>query len=134
MLVSSTVRDVAVKSDDRATVAALRRWLELQNGEREFCGTDYHPGDNVFTFEDGRPPHPDTTGQRFDRRAIAHHFHDLRHPYATDALKAGVRPKVISERIGDADVWILAPDLRPWSQGRRSRRGRAGSLNTSDDD
>ena len=54
-----------------------------------------------------RPPHPDTTRQRFDRlaaAAAAHHFHDLRHPYATDALTAGVRPKVISERIGHADV------------------------------
>ncbi len=107
MLVSSTVRDGAVKSDDRATVAALRRWLELQNGEREFYGTDYDPGDYVFTFEDSRPPHPDTTRQRFDRlaaAAAAHQLHDLRHPYATGALKAGVRPKVISERIGLADV------------------------------
>ena len=61
MLVRSTVRGAAVKSDDRATVAALRRWLELQNGEREFYCNDYHAGDYVFTFEDGRPPHPDTT-------------------------------------------------------------------------
>jgi hypothetical protein len=107
MLVSSTVRDAAVKSDDRATVGALRRWFELQNGEREFYCNDYHPGNYVFTFEDGRPPHPDTTRQRFDRlaaAAAAHHFHDLRHPFATDALNAGVRPKVISERIGHADV------------------------------
>ena len=71
MLVSSTVRDAAVKSDDRATVAALRRWVELQNGGREFYGTDYHPGDYLFTFEDGRSPHSDTTRQRFDRLAAA---------------------------------------------------------------
>ena len=38
------------------------------------------------------------------RGAIAHHFHDLRHPYATGPLKAGVHPKVINERIGHADV------------------------------
>ena len=32
-------------------------------------------------------------------------FHDLlRHSYATGALKAGVSPKVLSERIGHADV------------------------------
>lgn len=66
-----TVRDAAVKSDDRATAAALRRWLELQNGEREFYCNDYHPGDNVFTFEGGRPPHPDTTRQQFDLLAAA---------------------------------------------------------------
>jgi integrase len=32
------------------------------------------------------------------------HNHDLRHSYATGALKAGVSPKVISERIGHANV------------------------------
>jgi integrase len=96
-------------SIDRATIAALRRWRLHQDGEREFFGTDYHPGDYVFTFEDGRPPHPDTIRQRFDRLAAAAGlsritFHDLRHSYATGALKAGISPKVISERIGHADV------------------------------
>ncbi|OBJ84073.1 integrase [Mycobacterium sp. 1245852.3] len=96
-------------SIDRATVAALRSWREVQNHEREFFGPDYHPGDFVFTFEDGRPPHPDTIRQRFDRLAAAAGlsritFHDLRHSYATGALKAGVNPKVISERIGHANV------------------------------
>jgi integrase len=47
-------------------------------------GTDYHLGNYVFTFEDGRPPHPDTIRQRFDRLAAAAGlsritFHDLRH-------------------------------------------------------
>jgi integrase len=96
-------------SIDRATAAALRRWRERQDGEREFLGADYHPGDYVFTFEDGRPPHPDTIRQRFDRLAAAAGlsritFHDLRHSYATGALKAGVSPKILSERIGHADV------------------------------
>jgi integrase len=96
-------------SIDRATVAALRRLRERQNGEREFFGSAYHGGDYVFTFEDGRPPHPDTIRQRFDRLAAAAGlsritFHDLRHSYATGALKAGVNPKIISERIGHADV------------------------------
>ncbi|WP_231989586.1 tyrosine-type recombinase/integrase [Mycobacterium sp. 852002-51057_SCH5723018] len=31
-------------------------------------------------------------------------FHDLRHSYATSALKAGLSPKVVSERIGHATV------------------------------
>ena len=96
-------------SIDRVTVAALRRWRERQDGERELFGADYHPGDYVFTFEDGRPPHPDTIRQRFDRLAAAAGlsritFHDLRHSYATGALKAGVSPKILSERIGHADV------------------------------
>ncbi|MCT7365101.1 integrase [Mycolicibacterium llatzerense] len=94
---------------DRATLSALQSWREHQDKEREFYGADYHPGGYVFTFEDGRPPHPDTIRQRFDRLAAAAGlsritFHDLRHSYATGALKAGVNPKVISERIGHADV------------------------------
>src|ERR1700694_3867283 len=52
---------------------------------------------------------PDTIRQRFDRLAAAAGlsritFHDLRHSYATGALKAGVSPKVISERLGHANV------------------------------
>jgi integrase len=63
----------------------------------------------VFTFEDGRPPHPDTIRQRFDRLEASAGltritFHELRHSYATDALKAGINPKVVSERIGHANV------------------------------
>ena len=96
-------------SIDRATLAALRRCRERQDGERELLGAAYNPGDYVFTFEDGRPPHPDTIRQRFDRLAAAAGlsritFHDLRHSYATSALKAGLSPKVVSERIGHADA------------------------------
>lgn len=96
-------------SIDRATVAALRRWREFQDSEREFFGDAYHPGDYLFTYQDGRPPHPDTIRQRFDRLAAAAGlsritFHDLRHSYATGALRAGISPKVISERIGHANV------------------------------
>jgi integrase len=94
---------------DGVTIAALREWRDQQDREREFFGTDYHPGDFVFTYQDGRPPHPDSIRQRFDRLAAAAGlaritFHDLRHSYATAALRAGVNPKVISERIGHANV------------------------------
>jgi hypothetical protein len=62
----------------------------------------------MFTFEDGRPPHPDTIRQRFDRLSAAGlsriTFHDLRHSYATGALKAGISPKVVSHRVGHANV------------------------------
>jgi integrase len=76
-------------SIDRATASALETWRGIQVRERDFLGTDYHAGDYVFTFADGRPPHPDTIRQRFDRLAAAAGlsritFHDLRHSYATD--------------------------------------------------
>jgi integrase len=94
---------------DKATVAALLAWRTAQDCEREFFGADYHPGGYVFTFEDGRPPHPDSIRQRFDRLAAAAglpriSFHDLRHSYATGVLKAGVSPRVVSDRIGHANV------------------------------
>jgi integrase len=33
-------------------------------------------------------------------------FHDLRHTHATQLLKAGVHPKVVSERLGHASIGI----------------------------
>ena len=92
---------------DRTTVNALRSGASVQRRRTRFFGGDYHPGNYVFTFEDGRPPHPDTIRQRFDRLAAAAGlsritFHDLRHSYATGALKSGVSPKILSERIGHA--------------------------------
>ena len=52
---------------------------------------------------------PDTIRQRFDCLAAAAGlsritFHDLRHSYATGALKAGVSANVVSDRIGHANV------------------------------
>jgi len=70
-------------SVDRATASALEKWRVIQDGERDFFCADYHPGDYVFT-------------------RIT--FHDLRHSYATGALKAGISPKVVSQRIGHANV------------------------------
>lgn len=85
-------------SIDHATVDALRRWRKIQDSERTFFGDAYHPGDYVFTYQDGRPLHPDSIRQRFDRLAAAAGlsritFHDLRHSYATGALRAGVSPR-----------------------------------------
>ncbi|WP_142392599.1 tyrosine-type recombinase/integrase [Mycobacterium sp. 3519A] len=96
-------------SIDRATTAALKQWRTVQDSERDFFGNAYHPGHFVFTYQDGRPLHPDSIRQRFDRLAAAAGlpritFHDLRHSYATGALRAGVSPKIVSERIGHANI------------------------------
>jgi integrase len=47
--------------------------------------------------------------QRFNRLSarcgLPHiRLHDLRHSYATAALKAGVNPKIVSQRLGHASV------------------------------
>ena len=55
--------------------------------------------------------HPDGFSRDFDRivRSLdvpRIRLHDLRHTYATLALKAGVHPKVVSERLGHATVGV----------------------------
>jgi integrase len=53
--------------------------------------------------------HPDVLRQRFvrisERCGLPHiRLHDIRHSYATAALKAGVNPKIVSQRLGHASV------------------------------
>jgi len=70
--------------------------------------------------------------QRFDRLAAAAGlsritFHDLRHSYATGALKAGLSPKVVSERIGHANVGFFletSPTSSKTTTGTRLSRQR----------
>ena len=65
----------------------------------------------VFCGLDGLPPRPDTFTATFKRLrdplplpTIT--LHDLRHTSATLALAAGVHPKVVSERLGHANIGI----------------------------
>lgn len=59
----------------------------------------------------GSPPNPKAFSNLFvslDNRAGLPpiRLHDLRHSYATDALASGVPVKVVSQRIGHADVGV----------------------------
>jgi integrase len=90
---------------DPVTVTALAAWKSHQDSERAFFGRGYENGDRVFTWEDGRPVHPDVVRQRFNRLSVRcglpHiRLHDMRHSYATAALKAGVHLKIVSARLG----------------------------------
>jgi len=98
---------------DPATVAALREWLAHQISERIFFDRDYQRTDRVFTWENGRPVHPDVIRQRFnrlsDRAGLPHiRLHDMRHSYATAALKAGIHLKIVSARLGHASETFTA--------------------------
>jgi integrase len=58
---------------------------------------------------DGSSIHPQTFSQSFERHVAAAKLptislHTLRHSHATLALRAGVHPKVVSERLGHASV------------------------------
>jgi integrase len=58
---------------------------------------------------DGRPVHPDTITERFnrlvDRAGVKRiRLHDVRHTYAATSLDAGVDPKIVADRIGHANM------------------------------
>ncbi len=90
---------------DQETVEQLRAHRARQEAERAEWGTDYQDQDLVVAKENGKPIHPHTFSQSFERLIEKHNLrrirlHDLRHTHATLALKAGVPVKVISERLG----------------------------------
>lgn len=63
----------------------------------------------VFSSWDGKPLHATSVGKwwsRFVKRKGLKHirFHDLRHTSATYLINQGVHPKMISERLGHADI------------------------------
>jgi integrase len=93
------------------TVAALREHRRGQATERLLVGADYVNHDLVFAEPDGSPIHPDKFRKRLEVRIGRSglppiRFHDLRHTYATLALRAGVHPKVVAEVLGHANISI----------------------------
>jgi integrase len=105
---------------DPATLEALGDHRRRQAEERALAeiGDD---NDLVFTWPDGRPLHPDLITDWFQRHAKrvvwqqdgqqkvglpAIRLHDVRHSYATAALAAGIPAKIVSERLGHANVQI----------------------------
>ncbi len=92
---------------DAGTVDVLRVW-RIERAE-ENGGNEPDGESLVFTKPDGSMIHPQTVSQLFDRKVArldvpAISLHDLRHTHATLLLKAGVHVKVVSERLGHANV------------------------------
>ena len=63
----------------------------------------------MFTHSDGAPLDPEKVTKEFSK--VTHQagmkgvrLHDLRHSHASLMLKAGVQPKVISERLGHSSI------------------------------
>jgi integrase len=88
-------------------VQVLSDWRKVRTEERG--GIDPDPDDLVFVKADGTSPHPDVFSQLFDRTVAKLDvpdisLHDLRHTHATLLLKAGVNVKVVSERLGHANI------------------------------
>jgi len=105
---------------DPATLEALREHRRRQAAERAVAEL-VDRNDLVFTWPDGRALHPDLVTDWFRRHAKratweqdgrqkaglpAIRLHDVRHSYATAALAAGIPAKIVSERLGHANVQI----------------------------
>lgn len=93
------------------TVEALRSHRARQARERLALGPAYDDHDLVCPRPGGTPWPPDmfsTTFAASVRRSgmKLFRFHDLRHSHASQLLKAGVHPKVVSERLGHAGIGI----------------------------
>ena len=96
---------------DPASVTALEEHKDRMTGEFEARGAELSDQDLVFVGRAGEPIHPDRFYRAFrrhsDRAGLpAIRLHDLRHTYASVALAAGIHPKVVSERLGHANVSI----------------------------
>ena len=95
---------------DPAMVAALCDHQGRQLLERAAMAGDWaNELDLVFTREDGSPIHPQAFSEMFERHVTASRLpklslREVRHTHATIALRAGVHPKVVSERLGHASV------------------------------
>jgi integrase len=89
----------------------LRQHKAKQQVERLLLGKSLADDDFVFAHPDGTPLDPDTVTHAFSKivRSVGLPYlrlHDLRHTHATLMLKAGIHPKVVSERLGHASVAI----------------------------
>ncbi len=104
-----TARGRRVVALDPGTVAVLKGQAARQLQEQQDAG--WTETGLVFTNEDGAALHPEVVS-RFFRGAVKEtmmpdiRLHDLRHTHATLALRAGIHPKVVSERLGHATVSI----------------------------
>jgi integrase len=123
---------------DPATLEALREHRQRQAAERAVAEL-VDGNDLVFTWPDGRALHPDLITDWFRRHAKratweqdgrqkvglpAIRLHDVRHSYATAALAAGIPAKIVSERLGHANVQITLDTYSPRHSGPgRARRG-----------
>ena len=84
----------------------------------------------MFSKKNGEALHPEDV-TRYFRQAVKRsmlltiRLHDLRHTHATLALRAGIYPKVVSERLGHATVSIT---LDTYSQAIPAMQEEAAAL------
>jgi integrase len=108
---TKTARSTRAVDLDSATVAALRAHRKRQLAERLAWGAGYADHGLVFCQENGEPLHPGRFLKAFGRLVRQAglppvRLHDLRHGWATAALRGGVHPKVVQDRLGHSSIAI----------------------------
>jgi integrase len=99
-------------SIDERTVDLLRQHRRQQREDQLAMGPDWaNDGDLVFTNEAGNPIRPEWFSKEFGRVVAESgvpriRLHDVRHTYATIAMKMGEAPKVVSEHLGHSTIAI----------------------------
>lgn len=104
-----TKRGNRVIAVDPETVAILREHLRKQKEERLAFGPGWADSGYIFTTEDGNALHPERESKSFasavkESKMPRLTIHGLRHTHATLLLRAGVHPKVVSERLGHSTI------------------------------
>lgn len=93
-------------------LAALQRQRERQDRERALLGPRYVEHRLVFASHRGTPLLASNVIRSFKATLVrvglpaGTRIHDLRHAAATLLLRAGVHPKVVSERLGHSTIGI----------------------------
>jgi len=94
-----------------SAVSVLRDHREKQEAMRAMLGISLREDGLVFSDYEGKPLLPNTVTHAWIRlvRRIGLkgiRLHDARHSHASLMLKAGVHPKIVSERLGHSNVGI----------------------------
>lgn len=94
-----------------ATLEALTEHRDRQAFARKAAGELWHVNDLIVCTSLGTPINPRNVTRSFERLVKAAgvpliRVHDMRHGAATMLLRAGMNPKIVSERLGHSKVSI----------------------------
>ena len=105
---TNSIREVVIP----ASLISLLKELQYEQKKMKLrMGTSFHPYNLVISTTDGKPVHPRNLARTFKQlinkagvKEIS--LHGLRHTNATILMKQGINPKIVSERLGHANVGI----------------------------
>ena len=89
----------------------MRAHRERREADAELLGQKLTGDTLIFSHVDGSPRAPATLTHAFSKLAKriglpGVRLHDLRHTHASLLLRQGVHPKIVSERLGHANIQI----------------------------